>query len=283
MHVTLATRPATSARRNEDQAVTAESFVAVLDGVSSPADLDTGCVHGTAWYVERLATRLVDAHTRYPRDDIREVVASAIEAVRRDHGGLCDLDHPGSPQSTLVVLRQVDEHADYLVLGDSTLVLDQASNIHAVTDTRMTTVAGELRRAAFASTVALGSRDQADRVQALTLAKRDFHNRHGGYWTAAADPHAAHEAITGRVPLAGAGRLTRAALLTDGASCMVDRYHLYDWAGLLALLNSYGPDQVITMVRQAEDSDPDAQRWSRLKRHDDATIAYATFDARGTR
>jgi hypothetical protein len=274
MHVSLATRAAEPGRHNEDHAVSHDRFAAVLDGVSSPAGMDTGCVHNPAWYVRKLGARLVETHQHNPDGDLREVVAEAIEAVRGDHGDGCDLAHPGSPQATLAVLRRSTDHGDVLVLGDCTVVLDRAGDITTVTDERMLAVAGELRQAAFASTVAIGSSDQADRVQALVLGKRDYHNRPGGYWTAATNPLAAYEAITGRMPLAGPTALTRAALLTDGASCLVDRYRLYDWAGMLDLLGDLGPEHVIDVIRAAEDSDPEAQRWTRLKRHDDATIAY---------
>ena len=44
---------------NEDYAFAVPGLVGVLDGVSDPVGLDTGCVHGTAWYVRRLAARII--------------------------------------------------------------------------------------------------------------------------------------------------------------------------------------------------------------------------------
>jgi hypothetical protein len=111
----------------------------------------------------------------------------------------------------------------------------------------------------------------------LNLAKRERANRPGGYWIAAADPAAAHHAVAGSVPLTGTDRLTRAALLTDGASCVVDQYALTDWLGLLDVLQSHGPHHVVELVRATELADPYGYQRPRPKHHDDATIAYCLF------
>jgi hypothetical protein len=99
-----------------------------------------------------------------------------------------------------------------------------------------------------------------------------------GYWIAAADPSAAHHAITGSVPQSGGQPIRRAALLTDGAADAVERYHLLDWRGLLDLADAQGPEEIIRQVRAAERCDAAGQQRPRYKRHDDATIALCTFE-----
>jgi len=64
------------------------------------------------------------------------------------------------------------------------------------------------------------------------------------------------------------------ALLSDGASRLVDLFGLADWPEIVALLGDAGPAEVIRRVRAAEDGDPRGARWTRGKAHDDATIAY---------
>jgi len=109
-------------------------------------------------------------------------------------------------------------------------------------------------------------------------AERDRRPRAGrqpGYWIAAAEPLAAYEAVFRSYPLG----LRRAALLTDGASSAVEDYGLVDWLGLLDLLDTYGPQHLIALVRQAEREDPDGSRRPRYKVHDDATAVICRFDA----
>jgi len=87
----------------------------------------------------------------------------------------------------------------------------------------------------------------------------------------AADPSAADEAIVGDAPI---GDLASVALLSDGASRIVDLFSLTDWPGVAALLGSGGTGELIRRVRAAEDEDPRGARWPRGKAHDDATVAY---------
>jgi hypothetical protein len=103
-------------------------------------------------------------------------------------------------------------------------------------------------------------------------------NQAHGYWIAGANPHAAHEAVTGRLPLTGPAKVRRAALLTDGASCAVDPYGILDWRQLLDVLSSNGPEGLIRRIRRAERADAGATRYPRFKRHDDATATLCTFE-----
>jgi hypothetical protein len=56
--------------------------------------------------------------------------------------------------------------------------------------------------------------------------------------------------------------------MSNGASRVVDRFGLTDWAGLMADLASVGPAEVVRRVREAERAHGVAQ--------DDATVAYCT-------
>jgi hypothetical protein len=67
----------------------------------------------------------------------------------------------------------------------------------------------------------------------------------------------------------------RAAVLTDGASRLADRFQQADWVDLLDVLSVDGPGRLIDLVREAEAADTDGKRWPRGKVHDDATAAYS--------
>jgi hypothetical protein len=71
----------------------------------------------------------------------------------------------------------------------------------------------------------------------------------GGYWIAKDNPHAAEEAVTGSCPLRN---LDSAALLSNGASRIVSPYALTSWPGLVQLLGTGGPAEIIRRVRRAE-------------------------------
>jgi hypothetical protein len=66
-------------------------------------------------------------------------------------------------------------------------------------------------------------------------------------------------------------------LASDGVSCGVDDYHLFDWPEVLALATGSGPAAVLAAVRDAEHTDPDGARWPRPKPHDDQALVLVRF------
>ena len=65
---------------NEDRGFVAGSLVGVLDGVTVPPGLSSGCRHGPAWYVTRLAVRLAEVAAT-PGEPLTDCLAEAIQLV----------------------------------------------------------------------------------------------------------------------------------------------------------------------------------------------------------
>ncbi|MGW0432002.1 hypothetical protein ACWDV4_05590 [Micromonospora sp. NPDC003197] len=275
MRVSAATDPAPDQLENEDQVFQYGELVGVLDGATVPEGFETGCVHGPAWYVRQLAARIGLAAAGRPAATLMGNLAAAILAVRADHDGQCDLDHPGTPSSTVCLLRHGGDHVDYLILCDSPLVVDLGDEVRVISDDRLVTALAALRQSAASGPVGSGDADPATRFHRSVLLQRQQMNQTHGYWVAAANPDAAYHAVTGTFPLTGPGRIRRAALLTDGASAAVEEFALLDWAGLLDTLSQYGPDELIRRVRRAEEG---GQGRRRHKTYDDATAVLCHFD-----
>ena len=268
----LASDPGSSDGPNEDWAgVTATSAAVVLDGLSAPGDTGTGCSHGTPWYVGQLGPRLL-ALAGDPATSLVDALAQAIDQVAQLHPN-CDLAHPGTPSATVTVLRTLGDQAEYLVLADAVLLLDTRAGLRVVTDNRVNRLATRERAAAFQHPTGSAAH-QRWRLRMIGVLRR-ARNQPGGYWVAAADPLAAKHAITDVVPRR---ELRRAALLSDGASRLVDQFGLATWAELLVTLDNGGPAELIRRVRAAEAADPDGRRWPRSKRHDDATAVYVGLE-----
>lgn len=286
MQVWSASVAAPGRPENEDHVFRLGPLVGVLDGATVPEGFETGCEHGPAWYVRRLAARLAVAAADRPVAALAGNLAAAILAVRADHGNRCDLDHPGTPSATVCLLRHSGDRVDYLVLCDSPLVVDCGAEVRVISDDRLARSAAEVRATARTVTSAGGRVDPVTSFRrAVTLQRRRMNQTHG-YWVAAADPDAAYHAVTGSLPLHGADRVRRAALLTDGATRAVEEFGLCDWRGLLDTLSEQGPDELIRRVRRAESAAGSAAGSAapastgpvpRFKRHDDATALLCAF------
>jgi hypothetical protein len=274
MQVDLASTAGQPDHPNEDCAFAIGNLVGVLDGVTEPAGAEEGCHHGPAWYVRHLAARIVEAYTDDEATPLTRLLAAAIAAVRDDHGPTCDLDRPDTPAATVSLLKASGPQVEYLVLCDAFLVLDLGDRADLIADDRFDRLMTEIRTTVLAPG-AVGTVEQATRARRVTRAKYQYTNQPGGYWIAAADPHAAIEAVTGAVPTRG---VRRAALLTDGASAAVDQFALFDWPGMLDVLTEEGSASLIRRVRMAERADPNGEMSPRYKRHDDASVVFCRFD-----
>jgi len=257
---------------NQDWAIATPTAVIVLDGVSSPDDMGTGCIHGVRWYVRQLGAALLRELSTTA--GLRDCLATAIETVATTHAATCDLAHSGTPSATVAIVREHERTWEFLVLSDTTIVLDCHTDLQVISDDSVETVAVAEIRASRASHTGA---EHDERLHQLIAAQRRVRNTAEGYWLAGSQPEAAQHAIVGSVALAD---VRRAAVLTDGAARLVEPFHITDWNGLLDILSSDGPRQLLRQLRCVEDSDPEGRRWARYKLKDDATVAYLTVTDR---
>lgn len=253
MQTIFATAAGDPARPNEDIVVGGPNFVVVLDGATAPPGIVSGCIHDVPWLVRHLAGHLGQLLTTNTNGDLRGQVADAITRLCADHADTCDLKNLASPSSTLAVIRDRGDTVDALVLSDSPIALRQPSGIRPLID---------------------------DRPARLPSYKpedvRDQRNQPGGFWVASTDPQAAYEAVYEAIP---AKHLSQAAVLTDGTARLVERFCLTDWSGLLKVLDTAGPTELIRQVRAAERTITPPPG-SRGKQYDDATAALVDFPYR---
>ncbi|MFC0040398.1 protein phosphatase 2C domain-containing protein [Actinomadura rayongensis] len=241
MDVRLATE-ATPGLVNEDFAAVGDGWAVVLDGATQHPKVTTGCVHGPGWLVRRLGGVLAARLAVQDGEGLADVLEEAIRRVRGLHAG-CDLENPDSPSATVAMVRWDEGRLDWLVLADSPIVLDDG-DVTVVRD------------------------DRVDRLPAYDVETvRRSRNSVGGFWVAAARPEAARHALTGT-----AVNVKRAALLSDGASRLVERFGTMSWRGLLDLVEEHGPGELIRRTRAAEQAHDLPGR--RGKTHDDATVIY---------
>jgi hypothetical protein len=226
---------------NEDVVVTGNDFVAVLDGATAVPGLETGCRHDVVWLTRQLGAALA-RRLIVGSGGLAPLLAGAIEDVRGLHAGSCDLSNPDSPSATVSILRRRAEWLDYLVLADSPVLLDLAGDgVRPILD------------------------DRLDHLPDHSLAGV-ARSRNRDFWVASTVPAAAEQALTGSVP---ASSVRRAAVLSDGAARLVERFGRLSWGQLLDLLESAGPAAVIARTRSVEET----VDMARGKRYDDATAA----------
>lgn len=262
-------RPGSSERSNEDwcggTSTSVGDLLVVLDGVTTPGD--TGCRHGTPWYVNQLGVNLLQLSSDTSKS-LTDALAEAIKRVTHLHADTCDIAHRGTPAAAVAIARSSAAHLDYLVLADTTVAITRTDGVHTVSDSRVSAVTE--KDATEALRHPIGTPEHAAAVRRMSTNQQAYRNRPNGYWVAASDPKAADQAIAGEVDDA-----LDVALLSDGASRSVDLFEQSTWKGVMKLLSQDGPEALIDRVRARERQDPSGRTWPRFKTSDDAACAYA--------
>jgi hypothetical protein len=265
----MATSSGHVGRPNEDFVGAAPDVVVLLDGAGIPGSEEV-CRHGVAWYSHTLGTTLLASLTPGVGTGLVAALADSIEQVASQHRHTCDIADPISPQSTVAMIRVDDERVDYLVLADAFVVFAAAGEVPVViTDSREVDVRRECSQALEG--LPLGTPEFERAELAAIDAFRARRNKPGGYWIAKDDPRAAMEAVTGSVPR---GDLSGAALLSNGASRIVDPYRCAEWRTVLELLRMRGPDALLRRIREAESVPGGEGALPGFESPDDATVAY---------
>lgn len=254
LHVVSATsQPGSATTANEDWFATGPDWAVVLDGVTRPPG--DGCAHDVPWFVAQLGTAItrgLDAGSW----GLDLVVADAIRETAEAHAGTCDLANPLTPAAQVAIVRHRGDDLEYFVLGDATFIwqADAGTAPFVVCDDR----ADHLPAAPEPVMIGGARRYPLEYVASIR-------NRPGGYWVAAADPAAAHQALSGTLPVPADAR---AMLCSDGLTRLVERYG-WDWVGLLDAAARDGVPALIDVVHQADLERPAGGL--RGKASDDAT------------
>ena len=252
-------------RPTEDRVVLLPNAVLLADGATALRDDE----RSGGWYADHLCTAMARRLTDDPAADLRSVLADAIKDLVAQFGLV-----PGAaPSSTVAMLRWTPDRVDGLVLADSPVIVFTRNGPDVLADDR---IAG-LLPGGYRQRLRAGAGYGPDHVAAVRAAGQTtdrLRNVPGGFWVAEADPVAAAEA---RVRSWPRPELTAALLASDGVSCGVDDYHLFEWPDVMALAVDNGPAAVLARVREAERDDQDGLRWPRPKRHDDQALVLVRF------
>ncbi|MFC8200296.1 protein phosphatase 2C domain-containing protein [Streptomyces sp. NPDC057298] len=268
MRVSIDTHPG-GANPNEDWVAGTPTVAVVLDGLST-AGLSTGCRHGVPWYVAHLGSQLVSALAEQDRP-LSSGLADALERVAKMHPE-CDLGNPGTPSSTVAILRHRYEALDHLVLADSPIIFGSPQSYSVITDLRVDDVLPEMK--AEVEKHETHTEGHREALRRFVLAQRQVRNTRDGYWVAAASPEAAEHSLTGTTPLR---EVHAAAVMSDGVSRLVTEYEMATWPEVFETLRTAGPRELIDTVRKVESTDPTGRRWPRYKSGDDATVAFCQW------
>ncbi|SEM77151.1 PP2C family serine/threonine-protein phosphatase [Streptacidiphilus jiangxiensis] len=279
MKITTATRAGSPHVACEDRVRTGPGLVVVVDGVTTVAD-GADVLGGT--YADVLAGEVL-ALASDPRTDLRTALADGISRTTQALQ-LPPQTVPGSSaQATVTVGRVRGTRFEAAAIGDSPVAaIGIDGSVRVLTDNRLATLVRDrparleqwerLRSGAGR----IGDQRHRELMQEIMRGLADAVNTPGGYWIAGADPRAGQHAVIADWPL---DELADILVVTDGISVAVDKYQVLTWPQIARLCRTEGPEAVLTLVEEADASDPFGQRWPRAKPGDDKGLGHLQLTA----
>jgi serine/threonine protein phosphatase PrpC len=259
------------AKQNDDAFGHAGPNAWVIDGATdlheTPLTFDASDASWLARYINLRLTTGVGNDISAKLREISHGAAQAFATEVRDK----PYERWQSPTASVLVVREVGGNRIYGGdLGDCRcFALDADGGAHAA-GSRENGTDDEQQRARDASKNAGSAallRDPG--TMAMLRAVRAQHNLPGGgYWVFGLQPECADHARHWTLDLKRPAHLL---LCTDGFSALVDRYRVYDAAGLVRAALDKGLHELGRELRAIEASDATGAQHPRFKRSDDAT------------
>lgn len=281
MRVVTRSEPGDPEGANQDRAGYSGCLAWVIDGATNldevavtPGDDDA------AWLAEAthkfLMTQPIDEHESF--DTYFARLSVALKAQYMGFVREAAKEPKIFPSAGLAAVRWQGSMVDYFILGDcSVTVVDpeastsktvQEETLHGLDAVALHELV-DLRRQGF-------SFDQAkSRLKPTLRRHRQLMNVDSGYWVFGFDPQAVSHALQGRLEVTSD---TVVLLASDGFSRLWDTLDVFGsgWEVYQAI-RANGVDAVMRRLRTTENQDPEADRWPRFKKCDDASVAMISF------
>jgi hypothetical protein len=246
----------------------------VIDGASGLAEreyIPNGSTDA-AWLAEQLSRYLA---SRDPsRRTVRLYFAEILTAIAAEYAAqvpdIVSLPPYALPSAAAIWAMLAEDHLTIAWQGDCCAVIAQGHDVmilNAGDESPWEDGINEVVRDHMTKAPRLvGS--LMDALAGPLRQRRGRLNQPGGYWMLGIDPRAAAHIAQHIVALSGGATVL---LASDGLWRLVDHFHAYDAAGLVAAASAKGLAALGVELRALEDSDRECRRVPRVKPFDDAS------------
>lgn len=266
------------AKQNDDAYGALGPSAWVIDGATDLHTApSTNFASDAAWMAAYLSQFFSNALLAYaihgaPTDSLRHEIRRASQSLLEEwsHHLPTDIERWALPTASLLA---VSDHGGALVgadLGDCRCFALDADGAGYSAGSRENGTDDERERARAASKRA-GAAALLRDPDTMTMLRgvRAKHNLpEHGYWVFGLQPECADHARVWTLPLK---RPAHVLLCTDGLSALVDRYRVYDAAGLVRAALDKGLQELGRELRAIETADSGGDQHPRFKKSDDAT------------
>lgn len=258
---------------NEDAHGAAGNFAWVLDGATGLGRNLVSPQSDAAWLAQAISEELAIVCAPLadqPTVEILRTALARVEARYRDALAGQSVEPFERPTAAGLLLRVDDDDLELTSFGDCRAIFwedDQLCSFGGGVIEALDTASIAALKAVFAAQPEASLAQARAEVWPLLRAQRASFNTEGGHWALAPDASVAGRGSVRRLKRNGAPIL----LASDGFTRLWDVFALISAEEALAACAAGQGAALFARLRAAENADPEARGFARIKRHDDAT------------
>ncbi|GAA0106104.1 hypothetical protein UT300013_27280 [Paraclostridium sordellii] len=264
-----------SAKYNED-IIGVNPFGAwVLDGATGLNNKNLVSKKSDAnWYVNWWNNYLHQNISK--KSTLKEIMMDGIEKIKNEYYKVVDknkIEKIDTPSSSISAVKFYDDKLEYFLLGDCALHFKIKDNIKIIKDRSLCYLDKLVydQMEALPNLDKLSYEDIKTKVMSTIICNRLKKNTKEGYWILDFDKCAINNALNGFIEIEEDIKLM---LISDGFSCISDRYNEIDELDLLNEVEKSGVGIIYEKLREIEKNDYSTIKFPRFKISDDSSCIY---------
>lgn len=238
--------------KSEDVVGYSNGFMWLIDGATPPHNVNANLTYD---YVNVLSSYI---HLNsFSSDCIKELarvsINQAAHYIESRYGEFDETDY--TPYATLIIVKIDEDCIEYVVIGDSYMVIETSDEILELSDDRLSNVAVDERdylRELIENGVSDTSQEYLDARKRLIEVESGFKNVEGGYWVVGFDEHVLDHALTGCVKYRD---WVKISLMSDGLARLSTHFtNCKSSHDIVDLVDKLGVLNVVNELRSIEKS-----------------------------
>lgn len=230
-------------RVNEDIVCSTDTYGWVIDGATGLNNKNlTGTDSDAFWFVNEWNEYLKDNIIDNSRS-IKEIVSRGIELIGNKFYQIIEPEHPDKidlPSASIVIIRVNENKIEYFLLGDCTLIVQDASGKSLVLKQYLLEKLDGIAKAEVLKLVrdrGMKFAEAKQKIRSLLIKHRLLKNTPEGYWTLEFEKDAVEKSLFGSFDLEECKKIL---LMSDGFSAIFDSYSYTDKDNIISLIEKDG-------------------------------------------